>query len=164
MAAGKTSVGQRLAEQLGWEFVDLDTVIEQIERQSIAQIFSRSGQAVFRKVETAALEKTLEERQVPLVLALGGGAFSLRENRQLLEEADALTVYLSAPTEELWRRAVSEGAGTRPLLRDRHAFSTLFETRRADFESAALEVSTSGKDPQAAAGELAEIVKTKGMQ
>src|SRR5579864_2179824 len=86
MGAGKTSVGRLLADQLGWEFVDLDAVIEAREGLSVPQIFREHGERGFREREHVALRGVLAElnRNTAAVIALGGGAFVQPENFELL--------------------------------------------------------------------------------
>jgi shikimate kinase len=163
MAAGKTTIGARLAQRLGWEFVDLDHVIEETERMAVAEIFSRSGQAVFRNAETAALEKVLSSAKSSTVLAIGGGGFAAKENQALLEKAGAVTVHLDAPIDELWSRATVAGAPERPLLRDRGAFAALWQSRVEQFRRAHHEYSTSGKDVEACTAEIEQLLKSKGV-
>src|ERR1700758_2546976 len=76
MGAEKTTVGRALAERLRWKFLDLDDLIEQREQKSVAEIFASSGEAAFRRMESAALSSLLQDRanDSDLVLALGGGA------------------------------------------------------------------------------------------
>ena len=85
MGSGKSSVGQELARRLGWDFVDLDARIESREGQTVPEIFRDRGEAGFRLAETSALGDLLSE---PLernrVVALGGGAFAVERNRELL--------------------------------------------------------------------------------
>ena len=113
MGAGKTTVGRALAKKLRWNFLDLDDVIEQRERKSVAEIFASSGEPAFRRMESAALAALLQDRQAgsDLVLALGGGAFVQQQNRDALNSAGAITVLLEAPVEELRRRCQSEAQG-----------------------------------------------------
>ena len=63
MGAGKTTVGRALAKKLRWNFLDLDDVIEQRERKSVAEIFASSGEPAFRHMESAALAALLQDRQ-----------------------------------------------------------------------------------------------------
>src|SRR3954470_18618157 len=73
MGAGKTTVGAALAKHLDYQFFDLDQLIEDLERQTVAEIFSREGQKVFRNIETEALRRVLERQKgSDTVLALGG--------------------------------------------------------------------------------------------
>jgi shikimate kinase len=163
MAAGKSTVGESLARGLGWKFVNLDQVIEQIERATVAEIFSRSGQAVFRQAETTALAETLEDCGDPIVLAVGGGAFARRENQELLQEHSAFAIHLSAPVEELWARASSSEQPVRPLVRDQQTFGTLFESRLPEFQKAQAEVSTSARDVEEVVQEIQSILRSRGI-
>src|SRR5512140_2548861 len=133
MGAGKTTVGRALAKSLRWNFLDLDDVIEQREHKSIAEIFASSGEPAFRRMESAALTALLQDRQAggDLILALGGGAFVQKQNRDALNSAGAITILLEAPVEELRRRCQAEHK-VRPLAQDAR-FNDLFAARRADY-------------------------------
>src|SRR4029450_7991537 len=78
MASGKTTVGRLLSERLGWEFVDLDKLIEDDAGKAVADIFAAEGEAGFRKRETAALLEVAKQRKT--VVATGGGAPCREEN------------------------------------------------------------------------------------
>lgn len=161
MAAGKSTIGAKLAQRLGWEFVDLDRVIEETERMAVAEIFSRSGQAVFRNAETAALNQVLAQAKKSTVLAIGGGGFASKENQALLQNAGAVTLHLNAPIEELWTRANVSGAPERPLLRDRAAFEALWRSRIEQFRRAHHDYSTAGKDADTCTQEIEKFLRTK---
>ena len=111
MGAGKSTVGRRLAEKLGREFYDSDTEIEKAAGLSISEIFSRHGEADFRRGEKQVLRRLLE--LPPHVLATGGGAYIDAETRALMKEK-AVTVWLSADLETLWRR-VKAGTFPKPV-------------------------------------------------
>lgn len=119
MGSGKTTVGQRLADRLGWRFLDLDREIERRDGRSVPAIFAESGEAAFRRLESAALAVLLGQRRV--VLALGGGAPEELGNRLLLEQTpQTAVVYLRAPLQKLVERCRKEAARPetteRPLL------------------------------------------------
>src|SRR6185437_9252347 len=118
MGAGKTTVGRALAKSLRWNFLDLDDVIEQREQKSVAEIFASFGEPAFRSMESAALTALLQDQEASsdLVLALGGGAFVQKQNRDALSAAGAITVLLEAPLEELRRRCQVEQKA-RPLAK-----------------------------------------------
>jgi shikimate kinase len=149
MGAGKSTVGRHLAHRVGWSFFDTDAEIEAAEKTAIAGIFAARGEAEFRRMETAVLAQHVRwiERGRPAVLALGGGAFSQPENRQLLEY-NGVTVWLDCPFETVQRRV--NQATHRPLARDPEAFAALFCARRDHYRLADVHVSISSDDPEIA--------------
>jgi shikimate kinase len=145
MACGKTTVGQQLAQQLDWDFVDLDARIEAREQQTIAEIFHDRGEREYRLVETAALRDLTESLERDTVVALGGGTFYYPKNRELLRSWPS--VFLDAPVEELWQRS-QEDATKRPLRKDDPTeFANLYGQRLPLYRQATMTVVTSGKDP-----------------
>ncbi|HEX8186305.1 MAG TPA: shikimate kinase, partial [Blastocatellia bacterium] len=94
MGAGKTTVGRALAQQLNYGFSDLDELIEERAGISIERIFSESGEAEFRRLETEAIQGCREYRRT--VIALGGGAYVSDRNRDLIREIGR-TVWLDCP-------------------------------------------------------------------
>jgi shikimate kinase len=154
MGAGKTSVGRALAEQLGWPFEDLDDRIQVREGRTVEQIFAESGESEFRTAEHEALRDLLAGLiEEPRVIALGGGAFVQKNNADLLQRTDVLSVFLDAPAEELFRRCEQEGTD-RPLRRSSHQFSELYESRRGHYLAASVRIDTSGKNIAAVAAEV----------
>jgi shikimate kinase len=117
MAAGKSTIGRRLARLLDASFVDTDEAI--VARHGpIPQLFSERGEAAFRALEFEAVRDALEGP--PGVLALGGGALTHAPTRALLAER-ALRVYLDIPADELVRRlqrsrAIRPVAGAQPSV------------------------------------------------
>ncbi|MGI4873783.1 MAG: shikimate kinase [Janthinobacterium lividum] len=114
-AAGKTTLGRRLAAHYGREFVDLDAVITAAAGQDIPAIFAAEGEAGFRQREAAAVRE-VASRPGPLVVATGGGAPCFHGNMAVLQ-ATGLTVWLDVPLPTLVRRLAAGGwAGGRPLV------------------------------------------------
>ena len=95
MAAGKTTVGSALADELGWCFIDIDSEIEAQEQARIAEIFRSRGEAHFRELEAEAIRRrvALIEAGDPCVMALGGGAFVQSRNWELIQN-NGVTVWL----------------------------------------------------------------------
>jgi shikimate kinase len=131
MAAGKTTVARALARRLGWEAIDVDDVIEQRERQTVADIFSRHGEAHFRALERQALMDHIPRRH--LVVATGGGTYADGQNRAAIN-ADGVSVWLDVPLDRLIDRIPA--GGRRPLAADRAGFERLYYQRRAAYEQA----------------------------
>ncbi|GMG81886.1 shikimate kinase [Paralimibaculum aggregatum] len=111
MGAGKSSVGQRLADFLGAPFCDSDNEVERAAGMTIAEIFERYGEADFRAGERKVIQRLLEDR--PLVLATGGGAFMNAETRATIA-GRAVSVWLRADLDTLVSRTA--GRTHRPLL------------------------------------------------
>ena len=122
MAAGKTSVGRRLARELDWSFVDLDAVVEEREGLAVREIFDRRGEGYFREREKAALGQVLDgARQV---IALGGGVVVDPDNLGLLKERSLLVWLKVSPRTVLLRTG---SADHRPLLRGADRLSRIEE-------------------------------------
>jgi shikimate kinase len=111
MGAGKTTIGRIIAKQMGMTFYDTDHEIERKTGVKIPLIFELEGEAGFRKRETAAIEELSQLSNI--VLATGGGAVLLAENRELLKNNGKI-IYLRANTHDLWLRTRNDK--TRPLL------------------------------------------------
>jgi shikimate kinase / 3-dehydroquinate synthase len=132
MGAGKTTVGERVADRLDRPFVDLDRDIEQGEGLPIAELLERGD---FRAREEAHAVRALATRP-PAVIALGGGAVTSEAVRAALA-LHARTVLLHVEVGEAWQRASGTG---RPLARDEVAFRSLYEERRPLYATVADEV------------------------
>jgi shikimate kinase len=165
MGAGKTTVGRALAKSLRWNFLDLDDVIEQREHRSVAEIFAASGEPAFRQMESAALAALLQDQQAgrDLILALGGGAFVQKQNRDALNAAGAITILLEAPVEELRRRCQAEHKA-RPLAQQDARFQELFAARRADYALARFTVQTLDKSVRQVTAEIERLLQSAGVR
>jgi len=144
MGAGKSTVGRALARRLGWSYIDLDEEIEAAERAPITEIFSQRGEPEFRRIETEALRRHLEKTG-QAVIALGGGAFTIPANRDLLR-GHGLTVWLDCPF-DLVQRRVAE-ATHRPLARDPETFTALYQSRRESYSQADVRIPIESDDPE----------------
>ena len=115
MGCGKSTVGQILAENLGFNFIDLDAYIEQKQQASISEIFNSKGEIFFRKIESEAV-KQLCEQSDSLVLALGGGTPCYSDTMQfLVNHPNVKTVSLNLSIKNLSERLIHEKA-KRPLI------------------------------------------------
>ena len=138
MGAGKSTVGRRLASKLGRPFVDSDDEIEKAAGLSVADIFALHGEEEFRRVERKVLQRLLDGP--PQILATGGGAYLDTETRELMRR-HAITIWLNADLETLWKRVSRRNH--RPLLRRpdaKEVLSNLFDERRPIYELADLTV------------------------
>ncbi|HEY0806252.1 MAG TPA: shikimate kinase [Pseudonocardiaceae bacterium] len=145
--AGKTTIGELLAERMGVPFRDVDHDIEQAAGKSISDIFATDGEPTFRALEEQAVATALAEHAG--VLALGGGAILSARTRALL--VGHAVVFLNVGVTEGMRRTGLSTA--RPLLagvNPRATFRTLLEARLPLYrEIAAVEVVTDELPPEA---------------
>jgi shikimate kinase len=146
MGSGKTTVGKRIAQELGYEFTDSDDLVASTAGKSVRDIFSQDGEAVFRKYESDAIRAVLADGKSPIVLATGGGAVISSENRTIISDHAIHVVWLDASVDDLVVRTKSGAA--RPLL-DGDANKTLqslSDQRSAWYEEVAtLRIDTRGK-------------------
>lgn len=116
MGSGKTTLGRKLANKLGYAFFDLDELIEEQEKLSISEIFSKQGENYFRTVEQKILNDKLVTNQ-PLVLSVGGGTPCFFDNMEFINK-QATSIYLKYNAGMLYSR-LSSAKAKRPLLTEK---------------------------------------------
>lgn len=154
MGAGKTTVGKRLAESRGMEFVDSDHEVEARTGVDIAYIFEKEGEAGFRRREKQVIAELTQRGNI--VLATGGGSVLDAENRLNLS-ARGVVVYLQASVDHQFSR--TERAENRPLLTQaadrRETLERLFAVRDPLYrEIADLTLVTDGRNARLLAREI----------
>jgi shikimate kinase len=129
MGAGKSTIGRRLARKLGCAFFDTDDLIVSAHG-TIAEIFSREGEAAFRRYEREAIGHVLNGGDAGIV-ALGGGALTLAENRAFIKER-AHRIFLRSSPGQILRR-LRRSRERRPLLGARPTLAQIQELYDARF-------------------------------
>lgn len=141
MGVGKTSVGTQLARDLGFAFVDTDSLIESDQNQTITSIFSEFGEPYFRDVESTIIRQVMEgERQV---VSTGGGAVIRDANREAFKKS-GFVVCLTASPEKIYERIKAETH--RPLLQTsdpRAKIKELLDSRAKLYAQADVTIDTS---------------------
>lgn len=160
MGAGKTAVGKALAAGLGVGFLDSDEEIVKAADRSIAEIFTRDGEAFFRDRETEVIKRLLQEECC--ILSTGGGAYLSKRNRAAISKA-GVAVWLRADLDLLWARVRHKT--NRPLLRTGDPFETLrglFLARDPLYAKAELAVQChAGYSIEEMAAEVVKALKTR---
>ena len=157
MGVGKSSVARHVARRLGVRRFDLDFVLEENERRTVAQIIDAEGEAAFRAIETANLKRLLENPNVQ-ILSLGGGAWTLERNREMIRQTGMTSVWLDATFEHCWLN-ITFSRKDRPLARDKQRARQLFEERQKDYSLADWHfVIRSGSNPYDVAEQIVEEV------
>ena len=156
MATGKTTVGRTLADQLGYDFVDTDHLIEARIGMTIAEFFQKEGEAAFRRME-GDLARELAD-QSGLVIATGGRFMLDPDNARALVKTGRVFCLVATP-EEILRRAESDGH-VRPLLQVPNPLEHIVELlqQRERGYGRFPQFVTSEKSPEAVAGDLAGVI------
>ena len=163
MGSGKSAVGRHLARLLRFSFHDSDADIEAKTGVDIAFIFEKEGEAGFRQRELESIERLT--RLDGVVIATGGGAVILPENRRLLADRGTVVYLQTSLAQQLER---TRHGRHRPLLNDtdpKIKLGELMDQRAALYaEIADLTVSTDGRRVQLVADEIhRELERARGL-
>ena len=157
MATGKSSVGKRLAEILGLEFVDMDAAIEAEEGVTIPRIFAERGEPAFRELESRMVERLMN--RTGLVISTGGGTVVNPLNLANLKSC-GIVVALTADILTILQRA---GSGEdRPLLQteDREERVRELLLKRAPYYAQAdITIDTSSLTIEEVVRQISKLVK-----
>jgi XRE family aerobic/anaerobic benzoate catabolism transcriptional regulator len=156
--AGKSTLGQLLADKLGVPFIELDRMVEQEYGASLPLLIEMSGVATFRRHERACLERVIAEND-GAVIATAGGIVSDAETYGLLLRRTH-TVWITARPDEHMGRVMKQG-DFRPMARNREAMADLhaiLEARRGDYARAEATLDTSDATVQQSFAKLARLV------
>jgi shikimate kinase len=137
MGVGKSTIGRLVAQEMGYQFFDTDSLIEQIAKRSIKDLFATEGEAAFRELESKTLAELSANQR--LAIATGGGIVIQRGNWGYLQQG--LVVWLDVPLEQLYQRLKRDRA--RPLLQTENPKETLrqlMEERRPLYSNADLHI------------------------
>ncbi len=127
MGVGKTSVARHLANLLKCERLDLDSMIEISEKRRIVDIIDADGIEKYRSIETDNLKHALEKDV--RILSLGGGAWTMEENRRMIRASGLVSVWLDATFDHCWNN-IRRSRKERPLVRNKELTRKLFDERQ----------------------------------
>lgn len=158
MGVGKSTTGRSIAQQMGYGFVDTDDLITQLTGQAISDIFTQSGEAHFRAIESQVLAEV--SAHTKLVVATGGGIVLAQKNWSYLRHG--LVVWLDLAPELLWQRLQTDQS--RPLLQTSNpqtVLEDLLNQRRPLYRQADVHVLLKAEQSVAAVSQLVgqEITK-----
>ncbi len=157
MGVGKTSIGTQLAKDLGYRFVDTDTLIESDQNMPITKIFAKFGEPYFREVEAKIIREVMaRENQV---VSTGGGAVIWDMNREAFKHA-GFVVCLTARPEVIFERIKRETH--RPLLQTADPLAKIKELlagREKFYAQADFTIDTSEKSVDNVISEIKERIK-----
>jgi len=157
--AGKSTLGQRLADDLGFPFVELSREIEKFAGCSVSEIQALYGQNAYRRYERRALEEAIQIYP-EAVIATPGGLVSDAATFNLLL-AHCTTVWLQADPEDHMRRVLAQG-DLRPMAASKEAMEDLkgiLVGRAAFYSKAELRLDTSAQPVEATFAALRKLVR-----
>jgi XRE family aerobic/anaerobic benzoate catabolism transcriptional regulator len=158
--AGKTTLGQLLANEMNVRFIRLTALIEELANMSIGEILDLGGQKTFRRIEAQALEYVLNLNE-PVILETGGSLVSQTESFKLLLD-NFFSVWIKASPEEHLSRVMDQG-DTRPMAGLKEAIEDLkliLEERESGYKLSDYILDTTGRTEAEC---LAELKKTAGV-
>jgi shikimate kinase len=129
MGVGKSSVARHLEHLLGCPRSDLDFLIEEHEGKPIADIIRERGIDGFRRLETEILMNALG-REGGCILSLGGGTWTMPENRRLISANGYISVWLESSFEHCWYN-IKFSRKERPLASNKEQAKALFDERQS---------------------------------
>ncbi len=144
MGCGKTEVARCLAQRLGFEMVDLDDVITKHENRTPAELISEAGEPFFRAVENRTLAAVITQNTAR-VIALGGGAWIERSNRDLIDQSESTSVWIDTPFAICWQR-IEADPKDRPLGRTIEQAMELYDHRRPIYQLARVHIEVTGEE------------------
>ena len=163
MGAGKSTVGPILANTLGWNYFDLDRVIEERIGKKIKDIFEEKGEPFFRQVESEILKELSKSKNV--VISLGGGTIVNQNNLRIIKDTGKI-IYLKASMDSIYKRVAFKR--DRPnLIIDGEEFSkekliqkinNLFNAREKYYNQADLTINTDDISIGITVDRLAKII------
>jgi XRE family aerobic/anaerobic benzoate catabolism transcriptional regulator len=156
--AGKSTLGRKLADNLGYAFIELDRLVEQDYGAAIPDLIEMAGLATFRRYERRCLERVIDEHAAA-VIATAGGIVSNAETYALLLRRTH-TIWIKARPDEHMSRVMEQG-DFRPMAKNREAMSDLLailEARRAEYARAGAQLDTSGDTVERSYEKLHAIV------
>jgi shikimate kinase len=158
MATGKTTIGTRVAQELGLEYWDNDALVQRLAGAAKQDLLAAQGESALRRYESGALELALASAQ-PVVAGVAGGALLDPRNLDRVQRARAdmraSVVWLTAPVEVLVARLAREPAG-RPWLGDdlEKSVRDLAQVREPGYRAVADLECDSGAEPDAVAARI----------
>lgn len=142
MGCGKSHVGKILAEDLGIEFFDTDSLVEQDQGKTISEIFENQGEAFFRALETDKLREVITNNAC--VVSTGGGIVTTPENLEMIRQ-NTISIWIKSSVDTILKRL--DGDTSRPLLKNddpKKTLQHLLNSREALYSTADICIDNEG--------------------
>ena len=156
MAAGKTTIGFKLAKKLKYEFIDIDTEIEKSENQKIADIFQIKGEEYFRKVEERVSLNLLEN--IRGVISIGGGAFLNEKIRKKIKK-NSCSFWLDWKMRTILNRISKNKRRPLALKLNNKDITSLYQKRVKFYKLSDFKVNCENKSKNEIINHISKIIK-----
>ena len=156
MAAGKTTIGFKLAKKLKYEFIDIDTEIEKSENQKIADIFQIRGEEYFRKVEERVSLNLLENTRG--VISIGGGAFLNEKIRKKIKK-NSCSFWLDWKIRTILNRISKNKRRPLALKLNNKDITSLYQKRVKFYKLSDFKVNCENKSKNEIINHISKIIK-----
>lgn len=159
MGAGKTTIGELLAQKLNRGFIDVDEEIEKEYNMPVSEIFNKIGEKAFREKEKSFITNLSAEPQK--IISLGGGAFLQEEIRKVCLSS-CIVIYLDISL-ECWKNRLNQIIDSRPVLQGKSMkeMEELFYSRLEIYSQHHLKIHTDKKDANLIVEEIIQKLKVE---
>jgi len=157
--AGKSTLGRYIAEQLSYEFIELNQAIERHCGMAVSEVMALYGQEGYRQLEGQAITAIVESRNKVVLAAAGGVVSDADTFNNLLSSFHS--IWLRAQPEEHMQRVRDQG-DSRPMAGNPRAMEDLksiLTNRQALYARADIMIDTSGRTLEESQSDLLSVVK-----
>jgi XRE family transcriptional regulator, aerobic/anaerobic benzoate catabolism transcriptional regulator len=157
--AGKSTLGRRLADDLGFPFIELSREIEKLAGCNVAEIQALYGVNAYRRYERRALDEAVKAHEQAVIATPGGLVSDAATFNQLLSQCT--TVWLQAEPEDHMRRVAAQG-DMRPMAASKEAMQDLkgiLAGRAGFYSKAEFALDTSAQPLEATFDALRRLVR-----
>jgi len=158
MAAGKTTIGYKLAKELNYNFIDIDSEIEKAENEKIINIFQNKGEEYFRKIEEKISLDFLEKNRS--VISIGGGAFLNNKIRNKIKN-NSHSFWLKWNIKTILSRISKNKRRPLALKLNNKELANLYRKRVKFYKLSDFKVNCENKNKKEIIKEISEIIKNE---
>lgn len=157
MGVGKTTIGEKLAQKLNLDFLDLDQYIEKKTQLKITQIFSKYGEPYFRRLEKNFCKEIAQKRN--LVISTGGKTLLNKENLKIFSSSGIIITLLSSP--DIILKRIQKGGNARPLLASSQSkkFYEIYRKRELHYLNLPNKIDTTSLNKEKVVDEILKLIK-----
>tara|TARA_Y100001970_G_C13960478_1_gene712874 strand:+ start:21 stop:542 length:522 start_codon:yes stop_codon:yes gene_type:complete len=158
MAAGKTTIGFKLAKKLNYEFIDIDSEIEKSKNEKIIDIFQTRGEEYFRKLEEKTTLFYLDKNRC--VISIGGGAFLNEKIRKKIKK-NSFSVWLSWKIKTILARIARNNKRPLALKLNKKELADLYRKRVKFYKLSDFKVKCEEKNKNEIINQISKIIKNE---